>query len=205
MLSDLNQPACLISSEPPVLPFPQIGLKPRQLEPTARGFNQFHTSATIPSSLSTHQLSSSGVLPLQPKKMTQDMFDPTSPDLRSHTPPLTDNHFLLPLPGAKYAPRTLTFKRRPHELTHFLEVYDHLCAHYHVTSEVEKCKGIVTYCTSKVGRTVEKLPSYIRGNYRELVKDLYYTTVRGNCPEDSMTFSNSDPGVWRDYGDWKYG
>ena len=32
-----------------------------------------------------------------------------------------------------------------------------------------------------------------------------YTTVRGNCPEDSMTFSNSDPGVRKDYGVWKYG
>ena len=118
--------------------------------------------------------------------MTQDMQDDTPHTSRSHTPPLTDNHFLLPLPGGKYAPRTLTFRRRQHELTHFLEVYDHICAHYKITNEAEKCKGIVTYCTSKVASMIEKLPSFNRGNYKKLVKDLYYF-----LEDDDHTYSIS--------------
>ena len=118
--------------------------------------------------------------------MTQDMHDYPPHMSRSHTPPLTDNHYLLPLPGGKYAPRTLTFKRRQHELTHFLEVYDHICAHYKITNEAEKCKGIITYCTSKVARMVEKLPSFNNGDYRKLVKDLYYF-----LDDDDHTYSIS--------------
>ena len=110
--------------------------------------------------------------------MTQDMesnshytyLNPKSPT----APPLTNNHFLLPLPGSKYAPRTLTFKRRQHELAHFLEVYDHICSHYDITDSAERCKGIITYCTSRVARMVEKLPSFNQGDYGKLVKDLVY-------------------------------
>jgi len=88
--------------------------------------------------------------------------------------PLTDNHFLLPLAGDRYAPRTLTSKARHQDLRHFLEVYDHLCSHYKVTSRAEKCKGIITYCSSRIAKMIERLPSFIQGNYSHLTKDLYY-------------------------------
>jgi len=118
--------------------------------------------------------------------MTQDTFDAPNPTYRSQSPPLVNNHFLLPLPGGKYAPRTLTFRRRKHELTHFLEVYDHICSHYKITDEAEKCKGVITYCTSKVARMVEKLPSFNTGDYTGLVKDLYYF-----LEDDDHTYSIS--------------
>jgi hypothetical protein len=92
----------------------------------------------------------------------------------SQTPPLTNNHFLLPLPGARYAPRTLTFKGGQQELIHFLEVYDHICAHFRVTDKREKCKGIIPYCTPKVARMIARLPSHINGDYRNLISDLHY-------------------------------
>jgi hypothetical protein len=94
-----------------------------------------------------------------------------SPD---EVPPLTNNHFLLPLPGARYAPRTLTFKGGKLELTHFLEVYDHVCAHFKITAKSEKCKGLIPYCTTKVAKMIARLPSYIVGDYDDLVSDLYY-------------------------------
>jgi hypothetical protein len=97
-----------------------------------------------------------------------------SPISLSQTPPLTNNHFLLPLPGARYAPRTLTFKGGRQELVHFLEVYDHICAHFRVTDEREKCKGIIPYCTPKVARMIARLPSHINGDYRNLISDLHY-------------------------------
>ena len=89
-------------------------------------------------------------------------------------PPITNNHVLLPLPGGRYAPRTLTFKGQEHELAHFLDVYSHLCAHYQITSSRERCKGIIPYCTSKVVKMIKKLPSFVTGDFRQLVKDLYY-------------------------------
>ena len=121
--------------------------------------------------------------------MTQDMDSDTAHSSSIHSPqvpPLTNTHFLLPIPGSKYAPRTLSFKRREHELTHFLEIYDHLCTHFKVFDSKERCKGIVPYCTSKVARMVEKLPSYLSGNFKNLVKDLYYFLAR-----DEDTFSLS--------------
>ena len=108
-------------------------------------------------------------------------------DLPPHsprTPPLTNNHFLLPLPGHKYAPRTLTTTGRQHDLAHFVDVYNHLCAHFKITDEKEKCKGVISYCTSKVARKIEKLPSYIRGDYEQLIKDLKYF-----MKEEEKTFS----------------
>ena len=91
-----------------------------------------------------------------------------------HNSPMSGSHYLLPLPGNKYAPRSLTFKGKEQELIHFLEVYDRLCAHYKVTDNKERCKGIPAYCAPKIARMVRKLPSYVQGNYPKLVKDLYY-------------------------------
>ena len=89
-------------------------------------------------------------------------------------PPLVNDHCLLPLPRGKYAPRTLMLKGQQHELKNFLGVYEHLCAHYRITSSDEKCKGLITYCSPKVGRTVERFPSFIMGDYDQLVEDLEY-------------------------------
>ena len=65
-------------------------------------------------------------------------------------------------------------KGQQHELKNFLGVYEHLCAHYRITSSDEKCKGLITYCSPKVGRTVERFPSFIMGDYDQLVEDLEY-------------------------------
>ena len=92
----------------------------------------------------------------------------------SKVPPITNNHILLPLPGGRYAPRTLTAKGHEYELTHFLEVYNHLCAHHKITCSREKCRGIVHYCCPKIVRMIKRFPSYITGDFNQLVKDLYY-------------------------------
>ena len=91
-----------------------------------------------------------------------------------NTPPLTNDHILLPLPGKKYVPRTLTSRPQQDELTHFLVVYNHLCSHYHITSSKEKCKGIITYCSPKLAKRLQRLSPYIRGDYKQLVEYLQY-------------------------------
>jgi len=108
--------------------------------------------------------------------MTQDIDHhdvQDSPDT-SQSPPLSNHHFLLPLAGAKYAPRTLRLNQGKRELSHFLQVYSHLCVHYNIVQEQEKCFGILTYCTPKVVRMIEKLPSFNEGDFLQLIKDLYY-------------------------------
>ena len=109
----------------------------------------------------------------QDKYESQDKYDNMEPS-SSRIPPLINDHCLLPLPTAKYAPRTLTLKGQAHELNHFLAVYEHLCAHFRITNSREKCRGLLTYCSPKAERMVERLPSYIMGNYNEMIKDLEY-------------------------------
>ena len=106
----------------------------------------------------------------EPKMNLFNQFDSTN----TKAPPLTNDHCLLPLPRGKYAPRTLVLKGQQHELSNFLGVYNHLCAHFKITNSEEKCKGLITYCSPKVGRTIERFPSFIMGDYDQLVKDLEY-------------------------------
>jgi hypothetical protein len=90
-------------------------------------------------------------------------------------PPVSNHHYLLPLPRDKYAPkRKLTTRTRYHELLHFLQFYDHLCTHYQLTSEDEKCKGLIEYCSSGMAEKIESFPSFVQGDYTTLVENLKY-------------------------------
>ena len=122
--------------------------------------------------------------------MTQDMVSGTtlnSPVIPPKVPPpLVNSHFLLPLRDAKYAPRTLRFKQRKHELANFMKVYEHFCAHFDITDSAEKCKDLITYCLSKVAEMIEKFPSYNKGDYRQLISDLAYFLEND---DDTYSFS----------------
>ena len=93
---------------------------------------------------------------------------------KSSQAPITNNHYLLPLPHDKYAPKTLQSTARPREIKHFLEVYEHLCSFHGITDDAEKCKGIVNYCTSKVAGLIERTPAYTKGDFGQLIKDIKY-------------------------------
>ena len=139
-------------SEPvslPSLPFSeQSPPETQQLEPTARGSEIIpftpQISATIP-----FLSPSVDPLPLQSNKMTQEGNDsdsqvPTRPTRAS----LVDNHYLLPRYRDKHAPtKWLSQKYGLEELTYFLKCYAQVCAQYDITSQAEKCKGIIWYCT----------------------------------------------------------
>ena len=103
-----------------------------------------------------------------------DDYDTQDEPYISKVPPITNNHVLLPLPGGRHAPRTLTSKGQEYELTHFLEVYNHLCVRHQITCNREKCRGIVLYCSPKIVRMIRRFPSYVTGDFNQLVQDLYY-------------------------------
>ena len=81
------------------------------------------------------------------------------------------------MPHKKYTPsQQLTTKASRSELTHFVEFYKQLCNHYQVISDGEKCKGLIRYCSPKAAKRIERIPSYIEGDYQGLIEDLFYFT-----------------------------
>ena len=104
--------------------------------------------------------------------MNLDMDTYDTLDHSDHnTPPLVNDHHLLPMAGGRFAPRTISRTGSSHVLRHFLGVYNHLCAHFKITSEREKCDGLLTYCTPKAAQMIERLPGFIRGDYESLIKN----------------------------------
>ena len=107
--------------------------------------------------------------------MIQDTTSTNQPLAGTFKAPVSNDHYLLPLHKEKYAPSKRLTPRTTHsDLNHFIEYYNHLCAHYDITSSQEKCRGLIGYCDRKIARMIEKLPSYVKGDFKRLVKDLYY-------------------------------
>ena len=108
----------------------------------------------------------------------------------SSKPPITDDHFLLPLFKDKYAPSKQLSTNTVHtELSHFLDHYEHLCQHYEVHSSREKCKGLAGYCIPKLAKTIKTFPSYVQGDFEGLIEDLHYF-MEGE--DDSYNFAKVD-------------
>ncbi|RDB16218.1 hypothetical protein Hypma_003110 [Hypsizygus marmoreus] len=100
---------------------------------------------------------------------SSNILSPTMNSIRSPA--------MMPSPRAKEAPKTFTGS---HEyIKKFLKRYNNLCTTYNV-SEAEKCERIVDYCSNKVVRLIEALPSYINQTWSVLEKDLlrYYDADR---------------------------
>lgn len=111
--------------------------------------------------------------------------------------PVTDNHYLLPLRKEKYAPsKLLSTDTKSKALDHFLELYSQLCVHYDIVSSPEKCKGLIGYCTNKMARRIEGYPSYVKGDYDQLVKDLYYF-AKDDDNNYNLTEINNFTAKWR--------
>lgn len=83
----------------------------------------------------------------------------------------TASHFVaLPLLKAKLAP--LKFRGGYRNWIRFLEHYEHTCAQCNVTDDKQKCLGMIQYCSNQIANLVENIPTFIQGDYTQLVKDL---------------------------------
>ena len=76
---------------------------------------------------------------------------------------------MMPTCRAKEAPSKFTGK--PSKVKRFLQQYQDLCTSYNVTTDQDKCKHILEYCSDEVGELVRALKSYNDNNWRELEAD----------------------------------
>jgi hypothetical protein len=77
---------------------------------------------------------------------------------------------MMPLLGQKGAPTKFTGHYE--EVKRFLRHFNHLCTAYSINDGQEKCNRILDYCSTKVNKLIEALPSYQRDDWDELEKDL---------------------------------
>jgi hypothetical protein len=80
---------------------------------------------------------------------------------------------MMPPVGSKSAPEK--FKGSAEDVKKFLKRFNQLCSAYNVTP-TEKCERVLDYCSGKVTRLIEALPSYNTPNWNQLEIDIlsYY-------------------------------
>jgi len=72
----------------------------------------------------------------------------------------------LPVLGGKGSPKKFYSDHK--KVVIFLDHYDHLCTQYNLSSERDKCRAMLTYCSTKVRETMEGLSSYRNSDYVQL-------------------------------------
>jgi hypothetical protein len=86
--------------------------------------------------------------------------------------PASNTYLVLPHYNSRNAPSL--FKGEPYELQPFLQYYEHLCQEKGVTSPIQKYRGLLRYCSSKIANRLRSLPSHQHENYDKLLEDLEY-------------------------------
>ena len=104
---------------------------------------------------------------------------PTSP------PPIMNNHMYpvsplaqMPLRHMKQAPPL--FKGDYQKVTRFIEHYTYLLEHFSVTSDQDKCRGILEYCSQDVEDFITSCPDFIEPDWEALKEEIlkYYDAER---------------------------
>jgi hypothetical protein len=83
----------------------------------------------------------------------------------NHTP------HMMPSCGSKVAPAK--FKGSHEDVKKFLKKFNQMCKAYNVSKDQDKCEHILDYCSSKVVKLIEALPSYKDKYWTRLEKDTY--------------------------------
>jgi len=77
---------------------------------------------------------------------------------------------LMPRRDGKHAPEF--FKGDYKKVTRFIEHYKFLLESHHVTSEADKCRGILEYCSPSVQDFIQGNPHYITPDWQALQKEI---------------------------------
>jgi hypothetical protein len=102
-------------------------------------------------------------------------------------PPLSQ----MPIRGSKNAPTT--FRGDFNRVETFVEHYNRLLDYYHVTTEADKCRGILDYCSQEVKDYIQINPHYLTPNWSKLQDEILsaYDAERMNNrvrPKDFFKF-----------------
>ena len=114
---------------------------------------------------------------------------------------------LMPIRGTKNAPDT--FKGDYRHVESFIDHYNRLLDHYHVTSERDKCHGLLEYCSQGVKDYIQTSPYFMAPDWSELQKDILnvYDAERMNNrvkPKDFYKFvEQSSLGQITNLTQWK--
>ena len=76
----------------------------------------------------------------------------------------------LPIPGTKLAPEK--FRGHFHKVKEFIQHYERLCIQNNVTSDQEKCKTLLRYCSKREKQTIKNIPSFNTSNWSKLHSDM---------------------------------
>jgi hypothetical protein len=84
----------------------------------------------------------------------------------------------MPVRGTKHAPPT--FKGEYRRVSRFIDHYTHLLQYYQVTSDYDKCKGILEYCSQDVEDFIVACPDFINPKWEALKNEIlkYYDAER---------------------------
>jgi hypothetical protein len=102
-------------------------------------------------------------------------------------PPLAQ----MPIKGSKNAPEK--FKGGYKHVTPFIDRYNHLLEYYHGTSDEDKCRGILEYCSQSVKDFIQINPYFLAPNWAKLQDEILnaYDAERMNfriCSRDFFDF-----------------
>ena len=160
ILSDISQHSSnpLLPSNPSASP----------LRPNSAPASASHLSGHIPSSAAHISL------PHLPISSTSKPSDSTMIN------PFYADSFRGPMPirGQKNAPPT--FKGEFWKVARFLEHYNHLLEYHQVSTDKDRCHGIIEYCSRDVSDFIKSRPNYINPNWQGLHQDIlkYYDADR---------------------------
>ncbi|KDQ28330.1 hypothetical protein PLEOSDRAFT_1104996 [Pleurotus ostreatus PC15] len=184
-----SNPAPSTSANPFNFPTPHQNIDFSQMrEPTRTIDSSPESNFTELSDISLHRD--------EPPHLRHDYAKGRSPDM-------------MPGPGEKAAPTR--FKGDFDLVKQFIRKYNRLCAAYNLVDPQEKCERLVDYCSRSVRLFIESLPSYQRGQWAQLEKDVlkyydadldetrYIPDQLAELAEEWQHIKITDLATWKEY------
>ena len=170
-----------------------IHLESRSITPISQ-LSDLSSLPSTPSILPDYELSRNILIDIPPpdhlissRYQFPTFLSPIPPvNMNLHNPqhnPLND----MPLRHEKRAPKKFTGKYD--EVAQFIKQYKRLINQHQVTSDVDRCEGILEYCSKSVREFIEASLHYINSNWDQLVDEIlkYY-----DAEKDEMRYNLGD-------------
>jgi hypothetical protein len=119
-------------------------------------------------------------IPLSPLSNSEELISsiPTSQETNNLLISSSINYTPDMMPSCGFKAVPAKFKGSHEDVKKFLKKFNQMCKVYNVPKDQDKCEHILDYCSSKVVKLFEALPSYKDQDWTRLEKDIlcYYNT-----------------------------